>query len=448
MKLTFFGACGEVTGSNILIETGGKKLLLDCGFFQGGSEKEAKNFEPFPYDPKSIDFVIVGHAHLDHVGKLPKLFKEGFRGKIYATAPTKELARVVLEDTEKLMFEESKRDRKVRPLFDLDDVANVLSLFESLEYEEGFEIFDGIRIKLLNAGHILGSAITVLILEGKRLVYTSDLGNSPSELLDPPAVVESADYVISESTYGGKVHEDVETRTAKLAEIINNTISKKSVLMIPSFAIERTQELLHDIDHFCTLNNCVIPNFFLDSPLAEKATAVFEKYPEYLGKKITSDHKDSNFFGLDRVKITSSVDASKNIEGAPNPKVIIAGSGMMNGGRILYHLQDYISDPNNTLLVVGYQAEGTLGRRILGGAKSVRIFGKDYTVNARIVEIESYSAHADSPQLVDWISKIKNVKKVFLVHGEADQSEMLKQELVKHMETEVETPGIGRSFDL
>jgi len=274
------------------------------------------------------------------------------------------------------------------------------------------------------------------------------LGNTPSELLDPPAFVQEADYVICESTYGSRVHEDISKRQAKLTEIIVATIAKNGVLMIPSFAIERTQELLHDIEHFCNTANCAIPTFYLDSPLAEKVTAVFEKYPEYLKPGLLKDHEDGDIFGVKRLKVTSSAKESQEIDSEANPKIIIAGSGMMNGGRILFHLQKYIEDSNTALLIVGYQAIGTLGRRLLEGEKEVKIFGKKYNVNTKVMAIGSYSAHADGPQLLNWLSRIKGVKKIFLVHGEITESEVLGRKLRETMHVDVELPQLAEEFQL
>ncbi len=447
MHLTFNGAAREVTGSNILLEVGDKKILLDCGFFQGSKLAEERNGEPFLFDPKEIDFAIIGHAHLDHVGRLPLLFKRGFRGTIYATAPTKEIAQLVLEDSEKLMREEAQRDGH-RLIYDFDDIVGVIGLFETLEYKESLEIALDVKLTFYNAGHILGSALTKLEADGKTLVYTSDLGNAPSELLEPPEVINQADFVICESTYGSRVHEDINSRNQKLAAVINQTVAENGVLLIPSFAIERTQELLHDIEHFCQVGNCEKPTFFLDSPLAEKVTRIFEKYPEFLNAKIPKMHKTGDFFGEDRVKITSSVDESKQIDFAINPKIIMAGAGMMNGGRILFHLQKYITDPNNTLLIVGYQAKGTLGRRFLDGEKEIKIFGKKYGVKLQVLAIGSYSAHADKPQILSWLGNIKNVKKIFLVHGEADEAMALAKSIKQEMNVEALMPQLGEGYEI
>lgn len=447
MRLTFLGAAREVTGSNILLETAGYKVLLDCGLFQGYKLAEERNFLPFAFNPKSIDLVVIGHAHLDHTGRLPKLVKEGFAGRILSTAPTKDLTRLVLEDNVKLMTEEAKREKKA-PLYSTDDVDRVLSLFETVAYDQELVIAKNIKLTLKNAGHILGSAVVVIKSLNKSLVYTSDLGNVPSELLEPPEAITFADYVICETTYGGRIHEKISRRHEKLNTVINRTIAKGGVLMIPTFAIERTQELLHDIEHFCDINNCMIPTFFLDSPLAEKVTKVFEKYPEFLNRNLPAVHAGESVFELERVKITSTADESREIESFPNPKIIIAGSGMLNGGRILYHLQNYISDPKNTLLIVGYQTKETLGRKLLDGESEIKIFGKKYQVRAKVLAIGSYSAHADSSQLFSWLSKISELKKVFLVHGEIGQSLAFSKMVEEQMKIETFIPKQGERFEL
>lgn len=446
MRITFLGAAREVTGSSFLLECAGKKILLDCGYYQGSKFAEERNFESFPYDPKSIDFLIICHAHLDHVGRIPKLVKEGFSGRIFATAPTKEIVQLVLEDSFKLMREEAKRDGGPLLYYE-DDIPASMSLFETLPYGEEIEISAGVKLLLKNAGHILGSASAVIAADGKKLAYSSDLGNAPSALLSKPETVDRADFVICETTYGGRVHEDVAKRGEKLISVINTTIANGGVLLIPTFAIERAQELLHDIEHFCTTSNCSIPTFFLDSPLAEKVTKVFEKYPEFLSKQINAAHLE-DIFGTSRVKITSTVDQSKSIEFVRNPKIIMAGAGMMNGGRILFHLQNYIGNPKNTILIVGYQAKGTLGRRLKDGDDEIKIFGKKYQVVANVKAIGSYSAHADAPQLLSWMSAISGVKKVFLVHGESEESLAFAKNVYSKLHIEAVVPQQGESYEL
>jgi len=447
MRISFYGACREVTGSNFLLEVAGKKILLDCGIFQGSKFAEERNFELFAYNPREIDFVILGHAHLDHSGRLPKLVKDGFCGRIYATAPTKELTKLVLEDSEKLAQEEAKREHH-KPFFSQEDIDRVMELFEAIPYDETIQISEQIKLTLKNAGHILGSALTLIESENKKIVYTSDLGNVPSELLDSPSLITDATYVICEATYGGRIHEDPVRREQKLAEIINLTVAQNGVLMIPTFAIERTQELLHDIEHFCAVGNCEKPTFYLDSPLATKVTKVFEKYPEYLSKTLNKFHENEDFFGLERLIISQTVAQSKAIDEALNPKVIIAGSGMLNGGRIIFHAQKYLGDAKNTLLIVGYQPIGGLGRRLIEGAREVKILGKNISVKAKIESIRSYSAHADLPQLLNWLGNIKGCKNIFLVHGEADQMLILSKTINKNLKIETVIPQYGERYEL
>jgi len=447
MRVSFYGACREVTGSNILVEAAGKKILLDCGLFQGTRLSEERNFAPFLFGASAIDSVIISHAHLDHTGRLPKLFKEGFRGKIYSTGPTCELTNLVLEDCEKLMREEAERD-KHNPLYSKQDIASVMQLFETVGYGERVEITENVWLTFKNAGHILGSAITLIESDGLKLGYSGDLGNNPSILLKSPDYIEDCDFLICESTYGGQVHEDAGKRHQKLAQIISATIAQSGILMIPSFAIEKTQELLHDIEDFCSVQNCQKPTFFLDSPLAFKVTEVFRKYSDYLNLKIREFHKDGDFFGLERLKITSSVEESKAIDQAPNPKVIIAGSGMMNGGRILHHMKKYLGDTRNTLLIVGYQSTGTLGRRIFEGEKEVNIHGQKVLINAQIKTIGSYSAHADLPQIINWLSKTGSLKKVFVVHGESDQAVALSKSIEQSLKIATTIPQQGQDYNL
>jgi len=439
MRISFHGACREVSGSCFLIETAGKKILFDCGLFQGSKLAEERNFAPFSFDPKSLDAVVICHAHLDHTGRLPKLVKDGFAGKIFGTVPTKELAKLVLDDNEKLMREEAQRE-KTPILYTKNDINRTMQLFITILYNEKLEIAPGVSLTLKNAGHILGSAIAVFEAEGKKVVYTSDLGNTPSLLLDPAEFIDSADYVISESTYGGRSHEDIRRRQEKLAQVINETIRENGVLLIPAFAIERTQELLHDIEHLSILGNCEAPAFFLDSPLAAKVTAVFEKYPEYLSERLREFHKNLDFFRFERLRITSSVEESKSIAEQPNPKVIIAGSGMMNGGRILHHAQKYLENEKNALLFVSYQAAGSLGRRLFEGDRQVKIFGHKIQVRAKVESIRSYSSHADLPQLINWLSKIKGVKNIFIVHGEVEQALVFSGEIKRQLNIETIIP--------
>ncbi len=447
MRVTFLGACREVTGSHFLLEANTKKILIECGIFQGSKLAEERNYAPFAFEVKSLDAVVICHAHLDHTGRLPKLVKEGFSGPILATEPTRDLTRIVLEDSEKLIREDSERENH-QPLFNQSDVEKTISQFVPVNFNQEVEIASGIKLRFRNAGHILGSATAHFESKGQSLVYTSDLGNTPCDLLDPPQEVEACDFVICESTYGGRTHEDITLRQTELTKILSATIAQNGILLIPSFAVERTQDLLHEIDHFCEVDKCEKPTFYLDSPLATKVTKVFGKYPQYLSQKLRKEHKDFDFFGLERVVLTETVDQSKEIRNSPNPKIIIAGSGMMNGGRILFHARDFLGDARNTLLIVGYQPEGTLGRRLLDGEREVKILGTKIKVRAKVCAIGSYSAHADLPQILAWLEKIRGLKRAFIVHGESDQSLTLASHIEKQLSVKTAIPQTGEVYNL
>jgi len=448
LKLGFFGADRGVTGSNHLVEFGETKVLLDCGMYQCGKFCEIENHKPFVYDPASIAAVFVSHPHADHCGKLPKLYKDGFRGKVYCTAPARKLAQVVLEDSAKLIGREARKDN-IEPLFTLEHVDGVMQHFVDLDYHTVVAIGGG-RFRLLDAGHILGSAMVVGEIEGRTLVFSGDLGNSPAPLLQSTETVQKADFVIMESTYGNRLHESVTERERKLLEVILEVVQNRGVLLIPSFAIERTQELLHDIDHILEANNLGKIKVFLDSPMAIKATEIYEESFSYLSDKI-KDHETANtLFNFPQLEFTESKEDSLDIDNESNPKIIIAGSGMMNGGRILSHAVKVLPNPKNVLLIVGYQSEGTLGRRLLEGERKVRIEGKEVSVQARVKAIGSYSAHADQNQILMWFKAMGRMpEKVFLVHGEIDQAQGLADKLKADGVCEdVVIPSFGEVFEI
>lgn len=448
MHIGFYGADRDVTGSNHLISFGDTKVLLDCGMYQCGRYCEIENYKPFMYNPSEIDAVFLTHPHADHCGKLPKLFKDGFTGKIYATAPARKLARVVLEDSAKIIGREAKRERGV-PLFTLDDVEGVMKLFVDLDYHTDVQVGSG-RFRLLDAGHVLGSAMVRAEIEGRTVVFSGDMGNSPAPLLKPTETVEKADIVIMESTYGNRIHESVSDRERKLLEVILEVVQNKGVLLIPSFAIERTQELLHDIDHILESNNLGKVKVFLDSPMAIKATEIYEESFSYLSDGIKNHETPSTLFNFPQLEFTESKEDSMEIDDESNPKIIIAGSGMMNGGRILSHAVKVLPNPKNILLIVGYQAEGTIGRRLLEGERRVRIDGREIDVLARVKAIGSYSAHADQNQILMWFKAMGRMpEKVFLVHGEIDQAQGLADKIkAEGICDDVVIPSFGEKFEV
>ncbi len=430
------GATGRVTGSCYLIESEGTRIIIDCGLFQGSAADRGKNMEPFAFDAKTIDAVIATHSHIDHIGRIPKLIRSGFNGPIYSTDPVKDLGMIFLNDTFKLMRDESRRDPE-RMIWDEDDLNKALYLWQGTDYHKPFKV-GNMLLEFLDAGHILGSSMLKVFAEGKTVIFSGDLGNPPAPIVEDPEKIDQADYIIIESTYGNRVHEKSEKRMGELEKVLDEVEEKKGVLLIPAFALEKTQELLYELNELANQGRIGKINFFIDSPLATKATEIYAKYPRYFDnaarETIKTDHDIFNFPGL---IVTRTAQQSKTIERERKPKVIIAGSGMSTGGRILGHEQLYLPDPNNIILFIGYQVKGTLGRRIKDGEPVVRIMGKEVEVRAQIREISAYSSHADQPKLINWIKNIlekKNMPKtVFVTHGEPEASsefaKKLKEEL-------------------
>lgn len=449
MRLTFCGAAGEVTGSCYLLETNNKKYLVDCGMFQGGEFNEDRNWNAFPFNPAEIEAVILTHAHLDHTGRLPKLIKEGFRGVIYANPATKELTRLVLLDALEIMLYNQKKNG-IPLLYNQDDVEETMKLFKNVDYLEKHKLTENCFFTFKDAGHILGSCFIFLETEGKKIIFSGDVGNTHVPIVRETANLGEADYLILESTYGNINHEDPERRIFVLQEAIVETMKGGGTLMIPAFSLERTQEILYEINNL--LNNKLIPQvpIFLDSPLAADATQVYKRYTKYFDEaaRYLIGHGDDlfNFVGL---RITKTPEESKKINEVRPPKIIIAGSGMMNGGRILHHLLRYLSDPKSRLLIISYQAHGTLGYRLLNGEKRVRIYNQDVEVKANIRAIGAYSAHADQNKLLAWIKEAKRMpSKVFLTHGDAEQARVLQEKIKQDFNLSVEIPALGESVEL
>lgn len=448
MKLTFCGGAGSVTGANYLVESGQTKILIDCGLSQGSDFAERQNFEKFPYDPREIDAVFVTHAHVDHTGKLPKLMKDGFKGKIFSTPPTRDFAEFLLIDSEHLINSEAERDN-LPPLYSVEDIENLMKLWEGIEYHSPAKVND-MTVELFDAGHILGSATIKIEAEGKTLVFSGDLGNYPAPIIHRTEPMPEADYCCLESTYGDRVHENVENRRNELEDVVEDTVRKGGTLLIPAFAMERTQELLYHLDQLFSEGRIPKIPVFVDSPLAIKITSVYKKYERFFNNEtqnvVRSGDDILNFPGL---HLTLTTEESKSINAIDPPKIIMAGSGMSQGGRILHHERLYLSDPKNTILFVGYQAKGSLGRRILEGEKSVRIFGENIQINARVVSLSSYSAHADQPRLLEWVSPQRNkLKKIFVIQGEGSASEVLSQKIRDELAVHTEIPKLGDSFVL
>ncbi|MFA5029314.1 MAG: MBL fold metallo-hydrolase [Patescibacteria group bacterium] len=454
MKISFYGACREVTGSCILVVTTKNKFLVDCGIFQGEKFAMAKNFEPFEFDASSIDFVLLTHAHLDHCGRLPKLVKAGFKGKIYCSEPTKDLTEIILEDSARVIQEEARRHQH-QPLYLAKDVLRVKPFLSPLAYGQKIKINSNTSIRILDAGHILGSAIFEVWLKEKdgekKLVFSGDLGNPPAPIVRDTEFVSGADLVVVESTYGGRTHESPELRRQLLQQAVKDSVGRGGALLIPAFALERTQEVLYELNFL--VENKMVPAvpIFVDSPLAIKVTSIYKKYASFYDqesrKLIEAGDDLFNFPGL---VYTPTVEESKKINITPAPKVILAGNGMANGGRIPYHLKLNLDNPNNQLLIIAYQVAGSLGRQLLDGAEKVIIDGAEVRVRAKVTAIGSYSSHADGPTLLHWLEKIKQPKprQIFVVHGEKESNFMLADKIKEKLGISATVPEPGRIYEI
>ncbi|QUH24621.1 MBL fold metallo-hydrolase RNA specificity domain-containing protein [Serpentinicella alkaliphila] len=468
MKIQFLGASKIVTGSNILITTGNNKILIDCGMFQGSEELEQLNNEPFEFDPKEIDYLFLSHAHIDHSGRIPKLVKEGFKGKIYCTKATKELAEIMLVDSGHIQesdvtWENRKRKRSgkppLEPLYTVEDARNSLRYFESALYNQKLYINPSISIRFRDAGHILGSSIIeIWITENKnqtvKIVFSGDLGSKDKPIIKNFEYIEDADYLIMESTYGNRLHESKEQRVEKLISIINETVLKGGSVIIPSFAVGRTQELIYELNKYYEYNQDIemflrVP-IYIDSPMAIAATEVFKNnsycFNEETKNLILSGDNPLVFENLHYVR---SHEESMRLNEVNFPKVVISASGMCTAGRIRHHLKHNLWKANNSVVFVGYQANGTLGRILKDGAKKVKLLGEEIAVLANIYSIEGFSGHADQQELLDWLSGFKKMpSRVFLVHGEEESTTTLSKLIEEKYKTKTIIPNMGYTFQI
>lgn len=473
MKITFLGATKTVTGSNYLVEAAGKKFLVDCGMWQGKAELEEENFQEFEFDPKEIDFVLLTHAHIDHSGRIPKLYNEGFKNKIYAHKATCDLCALMLPDSGHIQEMESewknrKRMRKGEkprdPLYTAEEAAKCLQIFEAVQYDEIIDITDQIHVRFNDAGHMLGSSIIELWVDedGKttKTVFTGDIGNNDIPLLSSPTMIEDTDYLVMESTYGSRLHIRNNEKAEMFLDIVSETLDNQGTVVIPSFAVGRTQEILYELNKlkdirtdeefrrkYRTLMRAPV---YVDSPLAISATEVFREnmdlFDEETQKEIMNGDNPLEFPGL---KFTMSTDESKALNESQEPCIIISASGMCEVGRIKHHLKHNLWNPNSTILFVGYQAPGTLGYNIVHGAKKVKIFGEEIAVNARVEYIEGYSGHADQEGLMNFIySFIQKPKHIFLIHGEEESQEVLEQKIITDTNLPVAIPDFGDTYEL
>lgn len=448
MKMTFYGAAREVSGSCTLLEYGDTRILVDCGMFQGGNHSYQRNLKKFPFDPASLDAVLLTHAHIDHTGRIPKLIKDGFDGRVFATQPTRLLSLYMWRDAAHVMKNDARRYGRER-LYTGQDVIRAFEHVHGVKYGTKVKISDGVSVKFREAGHIFGSSFIEITAGKKRIVFSGDVGNDEVPILRPTESLGSADIVVMESTYGDRMHEDAGTRYARLRNAVRNTIDRKGVLLIPAFSLERTQEILYELNLMVEHKEVPSIPVFLDSPLAIKILPIYHEFTEYYdteAKQLKASGDD--FFKFPGLEITKKGAESEAIRDVPPPKVIIAGSGMMHGGRIMHHLVEYLNDPKTTLLVVGFQSAGTLGRAVVEGTQKVHIDGEEITVRANVEVIRAYSAHGDQEKLLRWLVSGKRLpKKVYLNHGEPHSSEVLADRIEELFGIETVIPNFGETYE-
>ena len=474
MKITFLGATKTVTGSNFLVETEDSKFLVDCGMYQGQAEEEYENEAPFDFNVGEIDFVLLTHAHIDHSGRIPKLYNEGYKNPIYAHKATCDLCSLMLPDSGHIQemeieWKNRKRQRKgekpLPPMYTAEDAAKCLELFKPVQYDEIIEITPKIHVRFNDAGHMLGSSIIEVWSnengEDVKAVFSGDIGNNDIPLLSEPTMIADTDYLVMESTYGNRLHMRNENKAEIFLKIVSETIEGGGNVIIPSFAVGRTQEILYELDKIKeTKNNeeflreyetLMKAPVYVDSPLAISATEVFKENMDLFDEATQAEiKKGDNPLEFDGLHFTTTSDESKALNESNIPSIIISASGMCDVGRIKHHLKHNLWNPKNTILFVGYQAPGTLGHSIVNGAKKVKIFGEDVAVNARIEYIEGYSGHADQELLMNFVYSFNNKKPkhIFLVHGEEDSQNELKQKIEEEAKIPVTIPNYGDTYEL
>lgn len=447
--LGFYGGVGSVTGANFLLDTGTIAILVDCGLVQGDRFAQESNALPFVYNPADIDFLLVTHAHADHIGRIPKLIKEGFRGVIYSTYPTHDLAHVMLRDALKVMeFEKEKYGTPI--LYEAGDIDLAMTLWKGISYNESVSLGDAVSIHYTDAGHILGSGMIHIERNGKKIVFTGDIGNIPQPLLNPPIIPTDYQYMVMESVYGDRVHEEVNERSQMLQGHIEDAQRRNGTLIIPAFSLERTQGMLLEINNMVEKGLIQPLPVFLDSPLAITVTDIYRKYTEYLKTEVQEQIRGGDdIYDFEGLSFTKSVKDSQEIKSHKGAKIIIAGSGMSHGGRILMHEKNYLDDANTTVLLVGYQALGSLGRLLSDGAKKVRIDGDEVKVKAKIAMIRGFSGHADRDQLLQTVAGGgEHAKQIFVTMGEEKSSLFLVQRIRDYLGLNAVAPSLNQEVQI
>ena len=467
MDISFFshGACREVTGSKHFIQIGTDTIQIDSGMFQGRRKQSYRKNRDLPFSPSRVESILLTHGHFDHSGALPIMINNGFSGDIYSTPATRDIADIILldsayiqkKDYEYIQEKKSKHpERKLEvfePLYSAQDVVNTMRRFITLDYHKTFYPAPGIEASFYDAGHILGSSMIVLNIHDQlRVGFSGDLGRQNLPIIRDPEIMPALDYLILEGTYGNRLHQSIGTGQEELGKIINQTVRKKGKIIIPAFTIERTQELIYFI-HSLLLEKQIPPiPIFIDSPMAVNATAIFATHPECFDRETYENFISQNInpFGFDNIKYIVSTRDSIKLNSLKGPAIIISASGMAENGRILHHLRNNIEDPSNTVAIVGYMAEHTLGRKLVEGDKEIKIFGKTYRVKARIKTLNSFSGHADYSEIINWLDKhdLSGLKKIFLVHGEERALNSLNSKLISHGIKAVETAEYGQVYRL
>lgn len=461
MHITFWGAAREVTGSKHLLEIQGKKVLLDCGMFQGRRQEAEEKNRNLPFKGSSIDAVILSHAHMDHCGSLPTLYKSGFRGTIYATRATCDVTRVMLEDGADIQISDARYINKykpesehIEPIYTHEDVQGILRLLKPIEYNQHFSPYEGMEVTFLEAGHILGSAQVHLRLKenGKevQLGFTGDLGRKGLPILRDPAFFDSLDYLISESTYGNRFHEPLDQVEARVQDVVLSAVANKGKIIVPAFALGRVQGLVYILHKLTDAGRIPRIPMYVDSPMATELTDIFAANQEFFDDEITDffAHED-NPFSFRNLRYTADIEDSKKLNQMHGPMIIISTSGMAEVGRIRHHLKHAVEDDRNVIMVVGFMAQNTLGRKIVEHESPLIIFDRPYKLKARVEVVNTFSAHAGQKELLDHIAPIRDMKKIFLVHGEESAQDVMKEKIT-HMKPhlQVETPEMGQQFEL
>lgn len=467
MRLTFHGAARTVTGSQHLIEVNGKRILLDCGLYQGRRADAYQRNKNLPFDARKIDLMILSHAHIDHSGNIPNLVKSGYNGDIVCTHATRDLCATMLIDSAHIherdvQYVNKRRkhsEKPAEPLYTQDEAKASLSYFTSMDYEHTRTIMPGVTLTFKDAGHMLGSAFVVLDIEDQeekrdiRLVFSGDLGRSGIPIIRDPQTIDSADILIMESTYGDSIHPPYMDELKEMERIIGETVKRGGMVLIPAFAVGRTQQVVYTLHQLARAGDLPDVPIFVDSPLAIDVTAIYRTHPECYDDEIQAFvaglRGDKDPFGFGRLQYTRTSEESKKLNFLTTPAVIIAASGMMEAGRILHHLKNRIEDPRTTVLVVGFQAENTLGRKLVDGQREVRVFGEMYSNRARVEQLSGFSGHADQADLLSWVGSMsKKPRQTFLVHGEGDAQTVLAQKLHEQYDISVEIPDRGQSFEV